>query len=222
MQAICKFNIIPREGNPEIPINSYKQHCREHMIRNGMWDLFSLPDPLNKEKKWYILLHWSIFTLGYVKRHVQSLQKGSEADRYVVHNLTWSGVYLRSTFSNTLHQKVLEFLSLTATIPEVSVSTMNTFLYDYYGGLEDTLTRMKSLKLKSFPGQNVADFCAAILVEDERLDSAGALNHEHLGYITCIFEDTYDSRFRLWDIHDYNNVTEFINKLCVCDMDVIL
>ena len=35
-------------------------------------------------------------------RHVQSLQKDSEADQYVVQNLTSSGVYLRSTVSNTL------------------------------------------------------------------------------------------------------------------------
>ena len=34
-----KFNGIPREGNPTIPIKSYKDQCRDHMIRNGMWDV---------------------------------------------------------------------------------------------------------------------------------------------------------------------------------------
>ena len=63
-----------------------------------MWDFFSLPDPLNTDKKWDLLLHQSIFHLDYVKRHVQSLQKGSEADHFIVRNLTWSGVYLRSNF----------------------------------------------------------------------------------------------------------------------------
>ena len=29
-----KFNRIPREGKPAIPIKSYKDQCREHMIRN--------------------------------------------------------------------------------------------------------------------------------------------------------------------------------------------
>ena len=29
-----KFNGIPREGNPEIPINSYKDQFCEHMVRN--------------------------------------------------------------------------------------------------------------------------------------------------------------------------------------------
>ena len=59
------------------------------------------------------------------------------------------------------------------------------------------------------------------MVDNESLESAGAFNPEQLGYINCIFEDTSDSRFRQWDIQKYKEVTEFINKLRVCDMDVI-
>ena len=80
---------------------------------------------------------------------------------------------------------------------------------------------MNSLKLKSYPGENVIDFCAAILVNAERLDSSGAFNPEHLWYTNRIFEDTSDSRFRLWDIQKYKEVTEFIKKIRVCDMDVL-
>ena len=59
------------------------------------------------------------------------------------------------------------------------------------------------------------------MVHAERLGIAGAFKPEHLGYITCIFEDTSDSRFRVWDIQKYKEVTDFIKKLRVCDMDVI-
>ena len=59
---------------------------------------------------------------------------------------------------------------------------------------------MKSLKLKNYPGENVTYYCAAILVDAERLQSAGAFKHEYLGYITRIFEDTSDYRLLLWDI----------------------
>ena len=58
-------------------------------------------------------------------------------------------------------------------------------------------------------------------MDAERLESAGAFKPEHLGYITCIFEDTSDSRFCLWGIQKYKEVTEFIKKLHVCDMDVL-
>ena len=156
-----------------------------------------------------------------MKRHVQSLQKGYEAYQYVVQNLTWSGVYLRSTLSNTLLQKVLTLVPVTATGPEVFVATMTTFLSDFYDALEETLTHLNNLKLKSYLGENVTDCCEEILVDAERLESDRDFNTEHLGYITHIFEDTSDSRFPLWFIQKYKEVTEFIKKMCVCDMDII-
>ena len=59
------------------------------------------------------------------------------------------------------------------------------------------------------------------MVDAERLESAGAFKPDRLGYITNIFEDTSDSIFCLWDIHNYKEVTDFIKKLRVCDMDDI-
>ena len=95
-----------------------------------MWDVFSLIDLCNKENTCDIILHQSIFILEYMKHHVKSLKKGSEADQDVVQKLTWSGVYLRSTLSNTILQKVLTLVPLTATGPEVFVTTINKFLSD--------------------------------------------------------------------------------------------
>ena len=108
-----------------------------------------------------------------------------------------------------------------ATGPEVFVATMNTFLSNSYDALEYTLTHMKSIKLKSYPGTNDTDCCAEILVDAERLESAWAFKPEQLGYIIRIFEDTSDSRFRLWAIHKYKEVMDIIKKLCVCDIDII-
>ena len=110
---------------------------------------------------------------------------------------------------------------LTATGPEVFVVAMTTFLSDSYDALDETLNHMRILKLKSYPGDNVTDCCAAILVDAERLESAGAFKPEHLGYITRIFEDTHDPRFRLLAIQKYKEVTDFIKKLRVRDMDVL-
>ena len=88
-------------------------------------------------------------------------------------------------------------MTLVETGPEFIVATMTIFLYDSYGTLEETLTHMKSLKLKIYPGENVTDCCAWILVDAEGLESAGTLKPEHLGYITHIFEDNSDSIFRI-------------------------
>ena len=102
-----RFNVIPKEGKLAIPIKSYKDQFCEHIIINRMWGVFSITEPQNKEKEWDLLLHHSKFPLESVKGFVQSLLKGSEAYQYIVQNLTWSGVYLRSTFSNDLLQKGL-------------------------------------------------------------------------------------------------------------------
>ena len=83
-----KFNEIPRKGKPEISIKSYKDQCRENIIRNGMWDVFSITEPQNKEKEWDLLLHHYKFPLEYMKGLIQSLLKGSEVDQYIVQNLT--------------------------------------------------------------------------------------------------------------------------------------
>ena len=80
---------------------------------------------------------------------------------------------------------------------------------------------MNSLKLKRYLWEKVTYCCAEILVYAEPLESSRALNPEHLGYITHIFEDTSDSRFCLWSVHNYKEVTEFTKKLCVCDINVI-
>ena len=104
-------------------------------------------------------------------------------------------------------------MPLKPTGPEVFVATMTTFISDSYDALEETLNHTKSLKLKIYLGENVTDCCAEILVDAERLESARAFKPEHLGYITCIFEGTSDSIFRLWDIKKYKEVTKFLDKL---------
>ena len=159
--------------------------------------------------------------MEYVKCHVQSLLKGSEVDQYIVQNLTWSGVYLRSTLSNDLLQKVLTLVPLTAAGPEVYVATMTTIIYDSYYSLVDTLNHTKNLKLKDHPGRNATDCYDAILVNVKSLESARAFKPNHLGYIISIFENTSDSRFHLWETQEYKEVMEFGKKILLCDEDVM-
>ena len=55
--------------------------------------------------------------------------------------------------------------------------------------------------------ENVTYFYNAILVDAELLESDGDFKSDHLGYITCIFEDSSNSIFWLWVIHKYKEVT---------------
>ena len=59
---------------------------------------------------------------------MNSLKKDHMVDQYVIQNLTWSGVYLIITLLNDTFQKVLTLVPLTATVPEVYVTTMINIL----------------------------------------------------------------------------------------------
>ena len=57
-----KFNGITRNVNLEIPIRYYKYQCRENMIRNGVWGIFSLKYFLNQDKESiYVLVSLVLF-----------------------------------------------------------------------------------------------------------------------------------------------------------------
>ena len=95
-----------------------------------------------------------------MKPFTKILQKGYKTDRYVVHNQTWPGVYLRVTLSNALLQKVLTLVPLAATWPEVYVATMATFFSDSYDDLEETLNNLNIFKLRIYPEEYVTYLCA--------------------------------------------------------------
>ena len=101
----------------------------------------------------------------------------------MVQNLICSGAYLRIIYSSALLQKVLKLVPLTTTVPKVYVATIITVLSYYYYSLVDTMNHNKSLKLKGLMGENGIDFCAAILVYYERLESAGYFKPNYLFYI---------------------------------------
>ena len=81
------------------------------------------------------------------------------ADKYVVQNIKWSGVYLSKTLSNDIIQKVLKLVPLTATAPEIYVATMNYALSKSYDNFKESINHINILKLKSSPWENVTDYC---------------------------------------------------------------
>ena len=70
-------------------------------------------------------------------------------------------------------QKILEFLPLTATGTKFDISTITTVLSNYYDYLEERYNHFKCIKPKDHMGENVAELCTVILVDDERLESEG-------------------------------------------------
>ena len=140
-----------------------------------------------------IFLNNSQYTLYYIKLHTKTLTEGYKTGQYMVHNLTWSGVHLRSNLLNYFIQKVVTLVLMTETIPKVYDNTMINVLPNPYDGLEETLTHSSSLKLKSWIGENVTYLCAAILIDSERLNSSTSFKPDHIGYLTRTSVGTYYS-----------------------------
>ena len=127
-----------------------------------MWYIFFLPEPWNQENNCYLIIHQSIFPLDYVKLHIKSLKEGYEVDPYMVHNMTWSGLYMRIIFSSYLLQKVLTMALLIETGPEVYIDTTKTVISNSNDSLEDTFNCSSKIKLNSYLEEKVADYCTAI------------------------------------------------------------
>ena len=160
-----------------------------------MWGVFSLPGHHNNDKKRDLLLHKSIFPLECVKLHVKIQHKSSKSDKYVVQNLTWSGAYLRSTFSYAIIQKILKLVPLTATRPEVYVATIITSLSGSNYSLVETLTHIKSLKLKDHTGGNVAwQMLSALIVPESLITSTSDISFVSLRILMIL--DSIHGRLR--------------------------
>ena len=186
-----RFNGIPREGNLTVPIQSNKDQCRDHMIKNGLWDVLSLPEPRNQEKKWYLFLNQYRFPLNCAKLYVKGINQGSKADKYMFQNLTCSLVYLRSTFPYALLKKVLKLVPLTEAGNEVYVATMDTVLSNVYAYFQDNLNHLQCTKIRDHLVEDVEECYYTILVDAESLDSSRSFNVDTLGYFTHTFVSSY-------------------------------
>jgi hypothetical protein len=104
--------LVPKEGEEMVPVRTYKQTIRRHIIRSGMWNVFNIPDPCNPTQKWDLFLKQGRFPLEYVKEYVRDFRQ--HADKFELQNLDWSGEYIRNTLTATLLSKVMEEVSLSA------------------------------------------------------------------------------------------------------------
>ena len=71
---------------------------------------------------------------------------------------------MRNTLHHELLAKVLRYVPITASGPEIFMSTVTVCFSDSYDALEQTKIELKTIKLKDFPGENVQDCVAKFLI----------------------------------------------------------
>ena len=149
------------KGGNSYSVKTYKDSVRNHMIKNGMWDMFFLPDPTNKDIKWDLFYNHSRFPLKTVIQIVENMKKDATVcDSFGLQNLEWSGEYLRNSVTPELLNKVLREVPLTASGPEMYVAIMNVCFSDSYEALEETKAELRKMKLTDFPRRKCCRLCS--------------------------------------------------------------
>ena len=88
----AKFNGISgsKEGKSanSYSMKTYKDKMRDHMIKNGLWDIFHLSDPCNENLSWDVFYNHSRFPLKHVMKMIANFKTDSAlCDTYGLKNL---------------------------------------------------------------------------------------------------------------------------------------
>ena len=75
-------------------------------------------------------------------------------------------------------------MTLTSTKPEVYIESMTIFISCLYISLEGAINHLNTIKINSYPLDNVEYFYDEILVDVEHIVGARVFKPENLGYIT--------------------------------------
>jgi uncharacterized protein YnzC (UPF0291/DUF896 family) len=216
-----KFNgLTPKEGKAAMPLKTYKDILRHHMIEHGMWDVFNLNDPKNVDKKWDLFVYNAMLPMTHVVKEVERLQ--SLKDMYVTQNLKWSGEYIRESLSVDMLEKLYQDVSMQASGPETFAALMRVIHSDSYEALENTKRTLENIKLKSYPGENVRKCNEDIARLSEQLVSGGHFNNELLCKIAQIYEGAADTKFSQWATsHLYDPCVKQVKELRVVDKSAL-
>lgn len=64
--GVAYCGLVAKEGEALIPVLTFKETLRQHMITHGMWDVFSLNNPTSVSTQWDLFQKQARFPLDYV------------------------------------------------------------------------------------------------------------------------------------------------------------
>lgn len=191
------FNgINPTDGKINIPIMTYKDVTRKHMIDHGMIDIFLLRDPRTKKPGRDLFRHHAMMPVDWVKQEVERLSRLN--DVYVDQNLKWSAEYLRNSITADMLTKLLHEVTLETSGPETFIALMRIVHSDSYEALEKVKEQLLSLSLKDFPGEDVRALNVQIKQYSEHLECGGHFTEELIPKICLKYENASDTKFSQW------------------------
>lgn len=203
--------LSPKAGaRPTMPLKTFKELVRRHMIVNGMWDIFSIE---TGGESYDLFHHHSLFLLEDVQTHVQVLLRMDDA--LISENLTYSGQYVRNAIDADLLQAVVDECGVNASGPVTFCALMKVLQSDSFASIEKTKDALKKVTLKSYAAEDVEACASDVEGLVERLDCAGVFTMELFCIMVKIFQGSSVEEFRLWAMEQYREYSTLARQLRV-------
>ena len=216
-----KFNgVIPIDGQTTIPLSTFKDVMRQHMIENGMIDTFLLKDPRDKTTVRDLFRHHAMMPADWVQKEVVRLKKYH--DIYIDQNLKWSAEYIRNSITPDLLTKLLHEVTLETSGPETFISLMRLIHSDSYEALEKIKDKLLALELKNFAGEDIRSMNVMIRQYAEQLECGDHFTPELIPKICMKYENANDMKFSQWATTTlYEPALRQVKDLRVMDKSVL-
>ena len=192
-----KFNgVIPIDGQTTIPLSTFKDVMRQHVIENGMIDTFLMKDPRDKSTIRDLFRHHAMMPVDWVQKEVSRF-KGLH-DIYINQNLKWSAEYIRNSITPDLLTKLLHEVTLETSGPETFIALMRLIHSDSYEALEKIKDKLLALELKTFAGEDIRSLNVLIRQYAEQLECGDHFTPELIPKICMKYENANDMKFSQW------------------------
>ena len=216
-----KFNgVIPIDGQTTIPLTTFKDVMRQHMIENGMIDMFLLNDPRDKTTIRDLFRHHAMMPVDWIQKEVTRI-KGFH-DIYIDQNLKWSAEYIRNSITPELLTKLLHEVTLETSGPETFIALMRLIHSDSYEALEKIKDKLLALELKDFAGEDIRSLNVMIRQYAEQLECGDHFTPELIPKICMKYENANDMKFSQWATTTlYEPALRQVKDLRVMDKSVL-
>ena len=202
--------VVKDNGQPPVMMKDWIDIIRDHMIQNGMWDVFQYKDPKSK-REFDLIKSMGRFKLKDIKKYIK--EKKKTADKYEMANLQMSGQYLLDAISSSVFAYVLTKVSCNDSGPEILTAIFDTCYKVTPTSMDDLKTKLRAIKLSDYPGENILKCSQEIKRISNILDGAGYWDPHLLNSILRVFKKSQDEQFRAWEISQNDKLEEFLTQV---------
>jgi len=214
------FKRLYRPNDRTTTFRSFTKTVVSHMHTYGLDTSFYMNNPLDPQRAQVSLFtHHGLFTLTDVQTHINeslTVQPNAAAprfDSYMIQAMTESGTWLLNAIDTNLKDDIKTTLGDAPTFgPIVWMHIVSHCQAASHSRVDSLKTQFKELKLTSYRGENVNDYCTQVTILLEELERHQALPTDHLATILSALKSASMLEFRIFFITKETSIQDFIHQ----------